>query len=334
MQVNIYYGGRGLIDDPTLYTIEKIAQVLDELRVTVERYNLYEDKSGISVLPKTLKDADGVILAASVEWYGIGGYLQQFLDACWLYGDKEKIQHIYMLPVVMATTYGEREAQASLIRAWEMLGGLPCEGICAYVDNHVEFETNSDYGLMIEKCAENFYRAISKQTVAFPNSSSQVKKTVLRSTRMALTPQESEQLSEYVSNDQYVQKQKEDIQELSEIFRTLLGDDEDPMSSSDPYIRAFSSHFHGIPDISVRFTLEITDEDRCLYITADGDILHCTYKQPKNFEPHVTMKLKAELLTQIIHGETTLQSAFRTGNVIAKGDFKILRSFDELFRFE
>lgn len=27
MQVNIYYGGRGLIDDPTLYTIEKIAQV-------------------------------------------------------------------------------------------------------------------------------------------------------------------------------------------------------------------------------------------------------------------------------------------------------------------
>lgn len=115
MQVNIYYGGRGLIDDPTLYTIEKIAQVLDELRVTVERYNLYEDKSGISVLPKTLKDADGVILAASVEWYGIGGYLQQFLDACWLYGDKEKIQHIYMLPVVMATTYGEREAQASLV---------------------------------------------------------------------------------------------------------------------------------------------------------------------------------------------------------------------------
>ena len=227
MQVNIYYGGRGLIDDPTLYTIEKIAQVLDELRVTVERYNLYEDKSGISVLPKTLKDADGVILAASVEWYGIGGYLQQFLDACWLYGDKEKIQHIYMLPVVMATTYGEREAQASLIRAWEMLGGLPCEGICAYVDNHVEFETNSDYGLMIEKCAENFYRAISKQTVAFPNSSSQVKKTVLRSTRMALTPQESEQLSAYVSDDNYVKKQKEDIEELASLFKDMLGDEEE-----------------------------------------------------------------------------------------------------------
>ena len=42
MRVNIYYGGRGLIDDPTLYVLEKITKVLDELRVTVERYNLYE----------------------------------------------------------------------------------------------------------------------------------------------------------------------------------------------------------------------------------------------------------------------------------------------------
>ena len=67
MRVNIYYGGRGLIDDPTLYVLEKITKVLDELRVTVERYNLYEDKRAITVLPKTLKEADGVILAASLE---------------------------------------------------------------------------------------------------------------------------------------------------------------------------------------------------------------------------------------------------------------------------
>lgn len=70
MRVNIYYGGRGLIDDPTLYVLEKITKVLDELRVTVERYNLYEDKRAITVLPKTLKEADGVILAASLEWFG------------------------------------------------------------------------------------------------------------------------------------------------------------------------------------------------------------------------------------------------------------------------
>ena len=80
--INIYYGGRGLIDDPSIYVMDKLTTVFDELNVNVKRYNLYEDKHGISVLPKTLKEADAVIITASVEWFGIGGLLQQFLDAC------------------------------------------------------------------------------------------------------------------------------------------------------------------------------------------------------------------------------------------------------------
>ena len=109
-----------------------------------------------------------------------------------------------------------------------MLGGVPCEGVCAYVDNHVEFETNPAYNLMIEKCAENFYRVISKKMVAFPSSSYRVKKTVLRSNTLSLTPQESEQLSAYVSNDHYVKKQKEDIEELANLFKEMLDGDENP----------------------------------------------------------------------------------------------------------
>ena len=33
MKVNIYYGGRGLLEDPTLYVINKMEQVLVELQV-------------------------------------------------------------------------------------------------------------------------------------------------------------------------------------------------------------------------------------------------------------------------------------------------------------
>ena len=90
-----------MIGDPTLYVMNKMQEVLKELNVTVERYELYEIKNNITALPQTLKDADGVILATTVEWYGIGGWMQQFLDACWLYGDKEKMSKIYMCPVVM-----------------------------------------------------------------------------------------------------------------------------------------------------------------------------------------------------------------------------------------
>ena len=82
MKVNIYYGGRGIIDDPTIYVINKMQEVFEELRVEVTRYNLYEQKNAIATLPQTLKDADGIILASTVEWYGVGGYMYQFLDAC------------------------------------------------------------------------------------------------------------------------------------------------------------------------------------------------------------------------------------------------------------
>ena len=47
MKVNIYYGGRGLIDDPAIYVIDKMTEVLEEIRVSVTRYNLYEQKNGL-----------------------------------------------------------------------------------------------------------------------------------------------------------------------------------------------------------------------------------------------------------------------------------------------
>ena len=155
MNINIYYGGRGIIDDPTLFVIGKMQEILEELRVNVTRYTLYECKNTIPTLPQTLKDADGIILATTVEWYGIGGYMQQFLDACWLFGDKEKIAEIYMCPVVMSTTYGEREAKLNLSTAWEILGGLPCSGICGYIENTVMLEMNEQYIRIIEKKAED-----------------------------------------------------------------------------------------------------------------------------------------------------------------------------------
>ena len=149
MNINIYYGGRGIIDDPTIYVIDKMQEVLEELRVKVVRYNLFENKNAIPTLPQTLKNADGIILATTVEWYGIGGYMQQFLDSCWLFGNKEKISQIYMMPVVMSTTFGEKEAELALATAWEILGGRPCSGVSGYIENSMALEMHEDYGNII-----------------------------------------------------------------------------------------------------------------------------------------------------------------------------------------
>lgn len=330
MKVNIYYGGRGLLDDPTLYVIGKMEEVLKELRVSVERYNIYEHKNSISTLPQTLKDADGIILATTVEWLGIGGYMQQFLDSCWLYGDKEKIKTTYMQPIVMSTTYGEREGELTLSNAWEILGGLPCSGMCGYVDDLVSFEMNHDYSLIIEKKAENLYRTISQKQKSLPNSNQAVTRTILRTQQMDLTPQESEQLSQYVADDSYVKKQKEDIEELASMFKDKLSVQQNDTQTE--YITELESHFVPQGDFTANYLFMIEEKKKPLVVEVAGEELNCYYGQQENVD--VYAKLTGEVMNNILAGRMTFQRAFMTGEMTAKGNFKTLRTLDQIFIFE
>lgn len=329
MKVNIYYGGRGLIEDPTIYVMNKLTEVLKEIRVEVTRYNLYEEKNAISMLPKTLKDADGVILATTLEWMGIGGYMQQFLDACWLYADKEYISKLYMLPVVMSNTCGEREAEMTLMNAWEMLGGISFNGLCAYVDDHVDFETNLAYAQIIEKKAEFFYRVINQKAKSLPTSSSAIKQTLLKTDTIDLTPQESEQLSIYVSDDTYVKKQKEDIEELSQIFKGMLGTQDG--DTNQEFIKNLKENFHPQSDFSASYAITIMDTKKTLIIEVNGANLKCYYGEKKDAD--VSAKTNREVMNKLVGGRMTFQRAFMTGDLTAKGNFKTLRTFDQLFQF-
>lgn len=331
MRINIYYGGRGLIEDPALYVMDKMTEVLEELRVEVVRYNLYEDKKGLNMLPNTLKEADAVILATNVEWFGMGGLLQQFLDACWLYGDKGKLKGMRMLPVVVSSTYGERDVQYTMSKAWELLGGIPMDGIAAYVENHVEFETNHDYGFLIEKKAEELYRQVSHKMQSFPTSTHVVTKSVLQNNALELTPQESEQLSIYVSDDSYVKKQKEDIQELAQLFKGMLGEEEETKEeSAGEFIAQLQEQYQGQAGVQASYCFCFTDTEENLLVKASGGKLDCYYGEEEPVE--VAVKLTKSVMEDIVNGTMTLQKAFMSGVVTAKGDFKILRNFDTLFR--
>ncbi len=328
MKIKIYYGGRGLMEDPALYVMNKLEEVLKEIRVDVERYNLFEEKSNISMLPQTLKGADGVILVATVEWFGIGGYMQQFLDACWFYGDKEKLAGLYMLPVVLSTTCGERDAEGNLIKAWEMLGGRVQPGLCAYVEDHVEFETNADYAVIIEKHAEALYRVINQKSKALPNSQMVMRNKVLRNLSLELTPQESEQLSVYVSDDTYVKKQKEDIQELTMLFKEMLGESK---GREEDILQKFKDIFQPIDNFNASYAIEIKDKNKTLIVEIKGQSLNCYYGEKADAD--VIARTTDSVLTKIIGGSLTFQKAFMTGDIAAKGNFKTLRNFDTLFPF-
>ncbi len=329
MKVNIYYGGRGLVDDPTIFVINRMEQVLKELNVEVERFNLYQLKNTIPTLPQTLKEVDGIIMATTIEWYGIGGYMQQFLDACWLYGDKEKISKIYMCPVVMSTTYGEREGKLQLANAWEILGGLPCSGICGYITDTVSFEMNEDYVRLIEKKAENLYRTINQKVVSFPASNQVVKQRVSQTKDIDLTPQETEQLSQYVADDSYVQKQKEDIQELTSLFREKLEkvDTEENVA----ILENFKKYFHPQPGFRANYCFRIEGKKKKLVVEIQNAQLKCYYGEPEQMD--MDIQIKENVFDEIMSGRMTFQRAFMAGDMKMKGDFKILRTLDQIFVF-
>lgn len=328
MKVNIYYGGRGLMDDPTLYVIDRMQAVLEELNVKVERFMLKELKNSITTLPQTLKDADGIILATTIEWYGIGGYMQEFLDACWLYGDKEKISKIYMSPIVMSITYGEREGKLDLARAWEILGGLPCSGICGYIADSSDLEMNESYTSLIEKKAENVYRTIKQQVVSFPASNQAVRQKVLVSKNIDLTPQESEQLSRYAADDSYVQQQKEDIQELASMFRGMMS--QESADTIDDYYTKFEKHFHPLPGFKASYKITVEGNGKVIGLRVTGKELQYSDEMGK---ADVEAQITQEAMNEILAGRMTFQRAFMGGDMKMKGDFKILRTLDEIFIF-
>lgn len=329
MQINIYYGGRGLMDDPTLFVLNKMKEVLEELRVTVDVYHLYEQKNSIPTLPQTLKNADGVILATTIEWYGIGGYMQQFLDACWLYGDKEKISKIYMCPIVMSTTYGEQEGKLNLATAWEILGGLPCSGLCGYIADTALLEENGDYIRIIEKNAENLYRTINQKMPCLPASNQAVKQKVAITKSINFTPQESEQLSQYVSDDTYVQRQKEDIQELASLFRDMMGSSE--KEDTTEFLQEIRKHFVPQPGFTAGFKVVIEEKKQPLMIVIDGANIDCHYGEGGRVD--VEMQLDRASFADIVSGKIDFQTSFMAGDMKMKGDFKILRSLDLVLQF-
>lgn len=326
MKINIYYGGRGIIEDPTINVCSRIATVLDELRVEVTRYNLFEQKNGIAMLAGTVKDADAVVLAVNVEWLGIGGLMAQFLDACWLYADKSKLKKIYMMPVVIATTNGEREAELTLIKAWERLGGVPCRGICAFAEDSIDFETNDNNIRLIESCTEDLYRTVNQKKVFFSSSTNATVTTVAG---LDLTPQESEQLSEYVSNDTYVKKQKADVEELANLFREKLEQGKD--ESKQEFIRNLKDNFHPMDDFEATFAIKMTDAGKTLVVEVNRSKLHCFYGEKEDAD--VLATTTREVVNKLVNGRTTFQGAFMSGAMTAKGDFKIIRTFDQLFQF-
>jgi len=233
-----------------------------------------------------------------------------------------------MCPIVMSTTYGEREGKLDLARAWEILGGLPCSGICGYIADFSDLEMNEAYTNLIEKKAENVYRTIKQQVVSFPASNQAVRQKVLVSQNIDLTPQESEQLSQYAADDSYVQQQKEDIQELASMFRGMMS--QENADTIDDYSNRFEKHFHPLPGFKASYKIAVEGTGKVIGLRVNGKELQYSDEMGR---ADVEAQITQEAMNEIMAGRMTFQRAFMGGDMKMKGDFKVLRTLDEIFIF-
>ena len=73
------------------------------------------------------------------------------------------------------------------------------------------------------------------------------------------------------------------------------------------------------------------DENRSLVIDVDGEKLNCFFGSAE--APDVIAKLKSDIFKEILSGQKPFQNAFMSGALTAQGNFKVLRNFDTVFRF-
>lgn len=197
------------------------------------------------------------------------------------------------------------------------------------MEDLVSFQMNEDYNLIIEKKAENLYRTISQNIKSLPSSSQAVTKSVAKTGHLELTPQESEQLSIYVSDDEYVRKQKEDLAELANMFKSKIGDESRDDDAA--YIIELESHFVTQDDCDAVYSLVVEGKKKPLILDIKDGVLTCYYGQVSHADQYI--KISVDVLENILDGRLTFQKAFMTGEMSAKGDFKILRNLDRMFIF-
>ena len=137
-------------------------------------------------------------------------------------------------------------------------------GLCGYVEDLVSFEMNKDYTVLIEKKAENLYRTISQKVKCLPTSNQAVKQTILRTPQLELTPQESEQLSKYVSDDTYVKNRRKISKNLQRCLRECLVSPK--KRDEEAYIETFRAQFAPQPEFRARYLFIIEGrKNRCFW---------------------------------------------------------------------
>lgn len=339
LKVIVIYGGDGYADDPTLVALDRIGNVLNELNTRIIRLDLYKEEYSIKSFINELSSSQAVVIATTVEWIGVGGYLQLFLDKCWKYGTKTAFDGIYLFGVIISKQGYERDAYNHLIKSWELLGGLQGSDICACIKKSIDLETNQTLLNAIDKKTEEFYRIAHQGRVILPTSIRENKIYIEVPVEKYINFPEGAVQREHEANETlipnyetFIEKQQKDIEDIAGILKKKISHHTEHSKKTVPQI--FNEGFLGSNEpfeckiqwyvnenAGKNFVMDIKTKK---INTSFGNVDDCT----------IVINLDEVVLHKIIEGKMTIQRAFLTGEIKAKGDFTVLYKLDALFNFK
>lgn len=332
----IIYGGDGYADDPTLVAIDRISHVLVELNTSITRIDLHKNDYEIQEFFKELSEAQAVIIGVTVEWIGIGGYLQHFLDKCWKYGNKQYFDNVYLFGVVISRQHYERDTYNHLIKSWELLGGVEGSSLLANIKKSVDLETNTDLLNAIDKKTEEFYRIINQNRTILPTSIRKNKLLVevpggleLEYNNIYLEQTPENNNSTIPDYQEYIEKQQQDIADIANLIKQKVNSKENNYTKT--VVDIFNSCF--IPNQeAVNTTIQwmISDkENESFIMDLKSEKANIYYGITTDY--NTIINLNQEALQKIIEGKITIQRAFMTGEIKVKGEFDVLYKLDGMF---
>ena len=98
------------------------------------------------------------------------------------------------------------------------------------------------------------------------------------------------------------------------------------------FIDDFKEHFRPGTGIKAIYRFQIDEKEETLIIEVDGAQLNCYYGTVTKAD--VDIKVNNNTMKEILLSKMTFQRAFMSGAMKTKGDFRILRTLDQLFLFE
>ncbi len=329
----LLYGGSNLKNDACKPIIESMASVFNELNMNVIMLSLFDSDFTADLFLDSLETAAGVVIGSSVDWYGIGYKLQAFLDDVYYSGRSYLLRGMPTMVLTISRSAYEEEGMNFVKNSIEILGATVSDTLTGAIENSVYYDTNKTYQKVVEDKAEDFYRHIKKGASSLPSSIG-AKKVYIKVSREQNKYEPKSKRDVTVKEkantyNDFLETQKRDIDELSEIFMEKMSISSKGKTYKDIFLNSFLEESQLEKSI-ICFDIEDNKSENFNMLIDKSLIKMLPFN---NIDCDVIISLGQKNMENIISKKVTMQKAFLTGEIKVKGNFALLYKMDDIFEF-